>query len=137
MSEGMNSLILRTGARLLVALFLLFSLYVLLRGHNAPGGGFIGGLIAACGFAIHAFAGGVAQARRALRIDPRTLGVLGLVCALIAGLMAAPFGAAPFAGIWGEVAGYKVSSVLLFDIGVYLAVVGGILTLVFALEETL
>lgn len=133
----MKSLILTTGARMLIALFLVFSLYVLLRGHNAPGGGFIGGLIAACGFAIHAFASGVAEARRALKVDPRTLGVIGLVCALIAGLMAFPLGAAPFAGIWGEVAGYKLSSVLLFDIGVYLAVVGGILTLIFALEETL
>lgn len=133
----MRSLILTTGARMLIALFLVFSLYVLLRGHNAPGGGFIGGLIAACGFAIHAFASGVDEARRALKIDPRTIGVIGLVCALISGLMALPLGEAPFAGIWGEIAGYKVSSVLLFDIGVYLAVVGGILTLIFALEETL
>lgn len=133
----MKSLILTTGARLLIALFLVFSLYVLLRGHNAPGGGFIGGLIAACGFAIHAFASGVAEARRALRVDPRVIGVLGLICALAAGLMAWPLGYDPFAGVWGEVAGYKISSVLLFDIGVYLAVVGGILTLIFALEETL
>lgn len=133
----MKSLILSTGARLLIPLFIAFSLYVLLRGHNAPGGGFIGGLIAACGFAIHAFASGVAEARRALYLDPRTIGVFGLICALIAGLMALPLGVAPFAGIWGEVAGYKISSVLLFDIGVYLAVVGGILTLIFALEEVL
>ncbi|MDF3608126.1 MnhB domain-containing protein [Paracoccus sp. DMF-8] len=131
----MKSPILSTGARLLIPLFIVFSLYVLLRGHNAPGGGFIGGLIAACGFTIHAFASGVAEARRALRIDPRTIGVSGLICAVVAGLMAMPFGLAPFAGIWGEVAGYHLSSVLLFDIGVYLAVVGGILTLIFALEE--
>lgn len=133
----MKSLILSTGARFLLALFLVFSFYVLLRGHNAPGGGFIGGLIAACGFALHAFASGVAEARKALWVDPRNIGVMGLVCALIAGLMALPLGVAPFAGIWAEVAGYKLSSILLFDIGVYFAVLGGILTLVFALEETL
>ena len=132
----MKSLILSTGARLLIALFLVFSLYVLLRGHNAPGGGFIGGLIAACGFAIHAFASGVAEARRALHVDPRTIGTLGLACALAAGLMPLLPGAEPFAGVWGEVWGYAVSNVLLFDIGVYLAVAGGILTLIFALEET-
>lgn len=132
----MNSLILTTGSRLLVALFLVFSLYVLLRGHNAPGGGFIGGLIAACGFAIHSFATGVAEARRALFLDPRTIAISGLICALTAGFLALPFGADPFTGIWGEFVGFKLSSVLLFDIGVYLAVVGGILTLVFALEET-
>ena len=133
----MNSLILTTGARLLVALFLCFSVYVLLRGHNAPGGGFIGGLIAACGFAILAFAAGVKEARKALKVDPMSIGIAGLICALVSGLMALPLGYEPFAGIWGEVAGYKISSVVLFDIGVYLAVVGAILTLIFALEETL
>ncbi|WP_295044775.1 MnhB domain-containing protein, partial [uncultured Paracoccus sp.] len=46
----MNSLILSVGARFLTALFILFSLFVLLRGHNSPGGGFIGGLIGAAGF---------------------------------------------------------------------------------------
>lgn len=132
----MNSLILTTGARLLTALFIVFSLYILLRGHNAPGGGFIGGLIAASGFALLAFAAGVREARRALRIDPRTIGLAGLVAALIAGVTAAPFGLAPFTGVWAEVGGFAISSVLLFDIGVYLAVVGGILTLIFALEET-
>ena len=133
----MNSLILSTGARLLTALFIVFSLYVLLRGHNAPGGGFIGGLIAACGLAIHAFAGGVAETRKALATDPRNIAALGLVLALAAGALPALTGGAPFSGLWGEVAGLKLSNILIFDIGVYLAVFGGILTLVFALEETL
>ena len=57
----MNSLILRTAARLLISLTLLFSIYVLLRGHNEPGGGFIGGLLAVSGFAIYAIAFGVAE----------------------------------------------------------------------------
>lgn len=133
----MNSLILTTGARLLTALFMVFSLYVLLRGHNAPGGGFIGGLIAACGLTIHAFAGGVTETRKALKTDPRNIAALGLVAALIAGLLPAFAGTEPFSGLWGEAAGLKVSNILLFDIGVYLAVFGGILTLVFALEDTL
>ncbi|MBK4216403.1 Na(+)/H(+) antiporter subunit B [Paracoccus caeni] len=132
----MKSLILLTGARFLVPLFLVFSLYVLLRGHNAPGGGFIGGLIAACGFTLYAFAAGVEAARKALRIDPRTIGILGLICALIGAFASAFTGQEPFAGVWGEVWGYAVSSVLVFDIGVYLAVFGGMLTLIFALEET-
>lgn len=55
----------------------------------------------------------MAEARRALRVDPRAIGTLGLASALVAGLMVLPLGAEPFAGIWGEVAGYKVSSVLL------------------------
>ena len=51
----MNSLILRTSARLLLPAMLIFSLIVLFRGHNDPGGGFIGGLIAASGVAVFAF----------------------------------------------------------------------------------
>ena len=133
----MNSPILATGSRFLIALLLVFSLYILLRGHNAPGGGFIGGLIAAAGFVLHAFASGTAEARRALRFDPRTIGIAGVFAALLSGGLPALFGAAPFAGVWVEVAGYGLSNIVLFDIGVYLAVVGGVLTLIFALEESL
>ena len=131
----MNSLILRTGARLLVGLMLLFSLYVLLRGHNTPGGGFIGGLIAAAGFVLYAFAAGVPAARKALRVDPRIFGVIGMFMAIISGLWSALAGVAPFTGVWGEVAGYAISTVMLFDTGVYFAVFGAMLTLVFAMEE--
>jgi len=137
----MNSLILSAATRVLVALMLLFSVYMLLRGHNQPGGGFIGGLIAAIGFALYAIAQGTAAARAALRIDPRDLGVIGLGLALLAGLGAAVFGDPLFTGQWwflgatAESKGLPLSSVLVFDIGVYLVVVGAVLTLVFALEE--
>ena len=131
----MNSLILRTGARFLVGLMLIFSLYVLLRGHNTPGGGFIGGLIAAAGFVLYAFAAGVPAARRALRIDPRMFGVIGMAMAIGAGLGAALPGLEPFTGLWTEAFGYAISTVMLFDIGVYFAVFGAMLTLVFAMEE--
>ena len=56
----MNSLILNTATRFLVALMLVFSIYLLWRGHNEPGGGFVGGLIAAIGFALYAIAYGPA-----------------------------------------------------------------------------
>lgn len=52
----MDSIILRTAARYLMPLFLLFSVIILLRGHNAPGGGFIGGLLAAGAFVFYAIA---------------------------------------------------------------------------------
>lgn len=140
----MNSLILSAATRVLVALLLLFSVYMLLRGHNQPGGGFIGGLIAAIGFALYAIAQGTAAARAALRIDPRDLGLIGLALALLAGLSAALFGDPLFTGQWwflgggggeGGDKGLPLSSVLVFDVGVYLVVVGAVLTLVFALEE--
>lgn len=133
----MNSLILSFGARFLTGLFLLFSLYVLLRGHNSPGGGFIGGLIGAAGLVLYSFATSVAAARAALRVDPRTIGVWGMVLAVLSGLASALAGGAPFTGLWMIVDGVALSTVLVFDVGVYLAVFGAILTLVFALEETL
>jgi len=137
----MNSLILKTATRFLVALMLLFSVFMLLRGHNEPGGGFIGGLIAAIGFALYAVAHGAADARRALRKDPRVIAMVGLGVALVAGLLSAFSGDALFTGLWWFIGGgegskgFPIGTVLLFDIGVYLVVVGAVMTLVLALEE--
>lgn len=137
----MNSLILNTATRVLVALILMFSVYMLFRGHNEPGGGFIGGLIAAIGFALYAISHGSEGTRRALRADPRAIAMVGLGIALLAGLISAATGDALFTGQWvflgGENGskGFPISSVLLFDIGVYLVVIGSVLTLVLALEE--
>ncbi len=69
----MNTLIFRTVAPFLTALMLLFSVFVLLRGHNEPGGGFIGGLIAASGLAIYGIARGVGAVRRALFFHPLSI----------------------------------------------------------------
>ena len=137
----MNSITLRAGARLLAVLLLIFSVYMLLRGHNAPGGGFIGGLIAATGFVVYAIAVGTEDAKRALRFDPGSIAGAGLGIALFAGVMAAAFGDGFFTGQWFFIGatetdkGIPLSSVLVFDIGVYLVVFGSILTLVFAMEE--
>ncbi|MEO1192659.1 MAG: Na+/H+ antiporter subunit B [Pseudomonadota bacterium] len=137
----MKSLILRSATRLLVALMIIFSVYMLLRGHNEPGGGFIGGLIAAISFALYSIAEGPAAARKALRVDPRALAMVGLGIAALAGFLALISGAPLFTGEWlfigggeGE-KGLPISSVLMFDIGVYLVVVGAVLTLVLTLEE--
>ncbi len=140
----MNSIILRAGTRYLVALLLLFSIYMLLRGHNEPGGGFIGGLIGATGFVLYALGCGTVEAREALRLRPERIAMAGLGVALLAGLMAALFGDALFTGQWlflgadpssPDDKGLPLSTVLIFDIGVYLVVFGAILTLVFAMEE--
>ncbi|WP_378945339.1 MnhB domain-containing protein [Paracoccus sp. R86501] len=137
----MQSLILTTTTRLLVALLLVFSVYALLRGHNLPGGGFIGGLIGATAFILYALAASVEDAARALKVDPANLAMLGVGVAGLAGLSAGLMGQPFFTGQWlflfaedgGK--GIPISSVLFFDIGVYMAVFGGILTLVFALER--
>jgi multicomponent Na+:H+ antiporter subunit B len=137
----MNSIILVAGTRYLTGLLLIFSLYMLLRGHNEPGGGFIGGLIGATGFILYAIACGVAEARKSLRVEPQNIAAVGLGIALLAGLFAAFFGDDLFTGQWlfinptEDSKGWPVSTVLAFDIGVYLVVFGSVLTLVFAMEE--
>ena len=139
----MNSIILRAGTRYLVGLLILFSIYMLLRGHNEPGGGFIGGLIGATGFVLYALGCSTSEAREALRIEPQTIAMVGLGVALAAGLAAALFGDPLFTGQWlfinetEDDKGIPLSTVLVFDIGVYLVVFGSILTLVFAMEEEL
>jgi multicomponent Na+:H+ antiporter subunit B len=137
----MKSVILQAGSKFLVALLLVFSVYMLLRGHNEPGGGFIGGLIGAVGFVIYAIACGTEMARTALRAQPENIAMTGLGIALVAGLFAGLTGDPLFTGHWLFIGateddkGLPISTVLAFDVGVYLVVMGSILTLVFALEE--
>jgi multicomponent Na+:H+ antiporter subunit B len=133
-----DSLILRTAARLLLVLLLVLSVFVLLRGHNEPGGGFIGGLLAAGGVAIYQLSCGVRRARRLLRVDPRAIAGVGVLMALGAGVVGIAARGALLAGVWSswEVPGVgKLGSPLLFDIGVFLVVIGAVLTILFTLDE--
>jgi multicomponent Na+:H+ antiporter subunit B len=135
----MNTLIFRTTAPFLTALMLLFSVFVLLRGHNAPGGGFIGGLIAASALAIYGIACGVEAVRRAIVFHPLAIAGFGLLAATVAGLLSVVFSVPFMTGLWvyPNLFGVEVplSSVLLFDIGVYLVVGGAITSIALALEE--
>jgi multicomponent Na+:H+ antiporter subunit B len=98
-------------------------------------------LIAAIAITLYTIAFGARAARAVLRIDPRTLAVIGLAMALAAGIFGAAFAEPPFAGAWwfvgasGDDKGLALSNVLIFDVGVYLGVIGAVLTLVIALEE--
>ncbi len=139
----MNSLILSTATRMLMPLILALSVFVFLRGHNEPGGGFIGGLLAATAYALVEKAEGLAKARRLLVFDPQALAAFGLGCALIAGLWGG-FAYGDFLkGVWplltvdaeGHKQGWPVGSIMLFDFGVYLVVLGSVCGILFALEE--
>ena len=135
----MNTVIFRTIAPLIVATMLVFSIYVCLRGHNEPGGGFIGGLIAASAIAVLGMASSAAQARKALYFDPLSIAGFGVLLAGLTGLVSV-FNDNPFmTSIWlylelGE-ATVPLSTPLLFDIGVYLVVFGTISSIALGLES--
>jgi len=135
----MNSLILRTATRLLIAVLLLLSVFLLLRGHDLPGGGFIGGLLAASALALYAIAYGYEAAAKLLRVPPQLVMGLGLAMSLTAGLAGALVGREVLTGLWWirDLGRFelKLSTPLMFDIGVYLVVIGVVLTMLFALEE--
>jgi multicomponent Na+:H+ antiporter subunit B len=134
----MSSLILSTATRYLLPLLLLFSIFLLIRGHNEPGGGFVGGLVAAAAFALYAIAYGVATAQQTLRLDPGFLIGLGLLLAVGSGLVAVIIGQPFLTGLWHPqpvpVLG-KIGTPLLFDVGVYLTVIGVVLLIIFSLME--
>jgi multisubunit Na+/H+ antiporter MnhB subunit len=136
----MHSLILRTATRVLVSIILVFSVYLLLRGHHATGGGFASALVAGTGFSLYTMVEGSAAVRRGIRIDPRGLIAAGLALALASGLIGL-FAGAPFlTGMWCTLplfGGKEVAlgTPLFFDMGVFAIVLGTILTLILSLEE--
>ena len=135
----MNTIIFRTIAPFITALMLLFSVFILLRGHNEPGGGFIGGLIAASALAIYGIAFGVEAVRRAIRFHPLAIAGFGLLLSCLAGLISVLFAVPFMTGLWvyPVLAGVEVplSSVMLFDLGVYFVVLGAVASIALALEE--
>lgn len=136
----MNSRILSVAIEYLKPVLILASLFVLLRGHDEPGGGFVGGLIAASAFALEGIVNGRTKAASLLGLKPATAAAAGLLAAALSGLPQVLAGK-PFLT---AVAGYlplleiKLTTVLLFDTGVYLVVLGTALLIVEALtgEET-
>jgi multicomponent Na+:H+ antiporter subunit B len=129
-----TSSIFRTAARLLMPLLLLFSVFLLLRGHNQPGGGFVGGLVAAAAFSLYAIAFGVHPARQALLVRPVTLIGAGLLIALASGIPAVLYGQPFLTAQWlpGPVA---LGTPAVFDTGVFLVVAGVVLNMFFTLAE--
>ncbi|MCY3846734.1 MAG: proton-conducting transporter membrane subunit [Acidobacteria bacterium] len=132
----MDTVILRETTRRLVPLILIFSVFLLLRGHEQPGGGFVGGLVASIALSLYAFVFGPQATRGILRVDPRAVGAVGLAVAIASGFIGSIRGAAPFlTGQWGTLAGLKIGTPVMFDVGVYLVVIGVVMTFVIRIKE--
>jgi multicomponent Na+:H+ antiporter subunit B len=136
----MKTIILKSASSYLLPVLLLFSIFILLRGHYLPGGGFVGGLVAAIAFVLDAFSNGLDKTKSVLKIHPGFLMPLGLLVAFFSGISPILFTDMPLmTGLWAEnpipVIG-SVGSALFFDLGVYLVVIGASLTIIFTISES-
>ncbi|MCA9153380.1 MAG: Na+/H+ antiporter subunit B [Planctomycetales bacterium] len=125
----MNSLVLRTAIKFMLPMLLLLSVFLLIQGHDQPGGGFVGGLVAAAGITLHALANDASSAKRIMRGEPHYLVGVGLLIAVISGVWGSAVGQTFLTGIWMEVPlgkgrSYSVGTPILFDLGVYFVVAG-------------
>ena len=136
----MNSVILRTALRFLIPLLLLFSIFLLLRGHNEPGGGFVGGLVAAAAFVLYTLAHGVDATLDALWAEPHVFVGVGLLVALVSALFPV-FSNLPFlTAQWSTLtlpgnATLDLGTPFFFDLGVYLTVLGVTLMIILSLAR--
>ncbi len=136
----MTSVILRTTARMLHPVLLLTAIFLLLRGHNEPGGGFSGGLVGAAAFALQGLAYDWRQARRALVLEPHMLVGAGVLSGLGGGLVGVGLKGALLAGVWTSIplpglGELTIGTPLVFDVGVFLVVIGMTMMIIFALLE--
>jgi multicomponent Na+:H+ antiporter subunit A len=137
-----RSLILDTTVRLVFDAALVLSVYLLFAGHNQPGGGFVGGLVAAAAIALRYVTGGLDEVRTLTSVRPWTFLAIGLALAAGTGLVPLAAGEAPLdqrafewdVALLGHV---KLTTATVFDTGVYLIVVGLLLMVFEGLGESL
>ncbi len=118
--------------RLVFPAVMVGSLYLLFAGHNQPGGGFVGGIVAGAAVALRYVAGGIDEVRSLSRAHPWTVMGAGLLVAAVTALVPLAFGGAVLesAALEGDLpllGHVKVTSALVFDVGVYLVVLGLVL----------
>jgi multicomponent K+:H+ antiporter subunit A len=128
-SEDMHPPIMQTLTRLLLPMMLMVAVFIFLRGHNLPGGGFIAGLIAAVALIVQYLSNGIAWTGERLRFDMHTIIAAGLAIATGTGMVSMalgyPFLTSAFTYLnWPLVGKFEVASAIAFDLGVFLVVVG-------------
>ena len=129
-----RSTILDAGAGALFHTAIVFAVFLLVTGHNSPGGGFAGGLVAGAAFVLRYVQGGAPEVRRAMRLAPQTLLGAGLLVAAFTAMAPLLFGGNFLEGGYIEldaplVGHVKATSALAFDVGVFLVVIGVVLML--------
>ena len=135
--------VLRNSMRLILPLMLLYALFAMLKGHNEPGGGFIGGMIFATAICTYRMSNGFAAQLRLLPVHPRILIFSGLGLALCTSVVPLFFGLPFLRSAVGDFQlpfthhPFHYASALAFDIGVMLVVVGVAVGMITQLSEEL
>lgn len=133
-----NDLILRSTTALITFILLGFAFYLLMAGHNSPGGGFVGGLATSAAFLLMYMAYGEKAIKKIIPINFIQLIPIGLLIAILTGLGSLVFNL-PFLTqaftvvhipIFGEV---ELATAMLFDVGVYLTVLGTTMTIILSI----
>lgn len=137
----MNSGILQIAEKYLRWLFLIFAITALFRGHNLPGGGFIGGLMAAMAFIFRGLAYSTSHVYQSMKLKPETYLAMGFTAVVVSFIPAMLLGKTFFEGVWisldlGFLGKLKLGTPLLFDTGVFLVVIGATVLFLFSLKRT-
>lgn len=134
----MRSVILRTMTMYLLPLMLVFSVFLLFRGHNTPGGGFVGGLVASAAFSLYLIGFGMDKVKEILPVAPIRFIALGLLFAVGSAIFPAFLDKPFMTGTWMQgklpIVG-SLGTPTVFDTGVYFTVLGVTLNIIFSLFE--
>jgi multisubunit Na+/H+ antiporter MnhB subunit len=142
----MNTVIFRTSSKILVPLSLVFAMFIYFKGHQAPGGGFVGGLVASVALIIHRMSHGSRSMNRMLPVPERIMIAVGLLLAVCTGIGSLFFGLPFFTsahGDWrlpainGQATNFAWATVIIFDFGVFLVVTAVAVGIINALSEEL
>ncbi len=130
-SSDKHPFLLRVMSRPMLPLLLLMAVYITLRGHNLPGGGFVGGLIAGVALILQFLAGGLSFATRRLRFDFVGAAAIGLLISAAAGIGSIVFGrpmlTSGFTHVHLGPIEFELASAMIFDLGVFITVVAVLL----------
>ncbi|MDF2838060.1 MAG: monovalent cation/H+ antiporter subunit [Paenibacillus sp.] len=135
-----SDVILQTAAKILVFIIMIYSIYILFAGHNNPGGGFIGGLITASALMLLYLAFDVETVREIIPFDFKIIGAVGVMLALLTGFGGVLFGVPFLTQVYEYVnlpllGKTGLGTAFLFDLGVYLAVIGTTVTIIRSISE--
>jgi multicomponent Na+:H+ antiporter subunit B len=141
-NNSMRNIILEKIVSAFLKVMLLFSIYLLVRGHNNPGGGFIAAIIASSGFTFYAIIFGTASVEKMLKLSTQQWSGIGLLLVFIAAILPLFFSPEVLTGLWipdsFPVIGFlHLGTPLLFDTGVFIVVTGVILTIILSIMEVL